>query len=115
MTKKVTGPDLWYQGCPNLIFYSKLYGNKPKITMKELQKRRSEVDEQIKDKIEMIAAVNQAMELISKSTEMTTHVFTVFHDNKNRLDGQLNDLRRQWEIVDGASIELEQKNKIVQQ
>jgi hypothetical protein len=113
MTKKLTGPDLWYQGCPNLIFYSKFYGNKSKITMKELKDRKLDLDEQIRNQIELVAALNDATELLKKSPQVTDKIISICEQNKGRLNSGLDSLREQWEIVDGASIELEQKNKIV--
>ncbi len=113
MVKPLKGPDAWYQGCPNLIWYSKFYGNKPNITVKELQGRCIEVDNHIRDQIETLAAVKEATEIIKKSPNCTTRMISIFERNTIRLDTGLTTLRQEWDMLNGALSELEAKNKIV--
>lgn len=109
MVKPLKGPDAWYQGCPNLIFYSKLYSrSKPDITMKELEERRKELDQQLSDKIEVIATLKEATERMKQSCDITaTHkTFELFDSQNNRLERQLNDLKDEWERIDFCIKEL---------
>jgi hypothetical protein len=111
--KSPKGPDLWFQGCPNLIYYSKLYGNKPKITMKELQERRKEIDEQICDKVEILDALNRAVELIKSTPGFDNVTRKLLEQNVIRFIGKLDNLRHDWHMIDACCNELERKNKLV--
>lgn len=86
--------------------------------MKELQARKLDLDEQIAEQIESIAALNAATELLKKSPQVTHKIISVCDHNKTRLDSALDNLREEWDIVNKASIELENmnnKNNNVQQ
>jgi len=104
MVKLPSGPDMWYAGYPALIYYSKLYGNKPpkEITMKQLESRRKQIDEHIQGQIEIITALKDTIELVRKSPQITDRMLLILNQNKNRLDRELNDLRDSWALVDAA-------------
>jgi hypothetical protein len=109
---KLNGPDLWYQGRPNLIWFAKFYRRtKPDITMKELQARRIEVDNHVREQIETLTAVKEATEIIRKSPNCTTRMISIFERNMIRLDSGLSTLRQEWDMIDGACNELEAMKK----
>lgn len=112
MVKPPKGPDAWYTGCPNLIWYAKFYArSKPDITLKELHGRRIEVDNHIRDQIETLLAVKEATEIIKKSPNCTTRMISLFERNKLRLESGLSTTRQEWDMIDGAYNELEAMEK----
>jgi hypothetical protein len=106
------GPEIWFQGYPNLIYYSRFYGNKHNITMKELVKRKSEIDEQIKEKVEIVYAINKTIEYFqNKPTEKT--MIDLFDHNLVRFKNKLEDSQEEWKWIDACCKEMEQKQKHV--
>lgn len=81
--------------------------------MKELIERRNQLDEQILDNIEMIEALKKSVELIKSTPDFSAKIRDLFERNTQRHNGKLEDLRTEWNMIDAACTELDQKNKIV--
>ena len=79
--------------------------------MKELQERQTEIDEQIRDKLEILEALKKALELTKSSPGFDDATRGLFERNIQGFIGKLEDLRQTWNMIDGCCTELEQKNK----
>ena len=79
--------------------------------MKELQERQTEIDEQIRDKLEILEALKKALELTKNSPGFDDDVRRIFERNIEGFIAKLEDLRNTWNMIDGCCTELEQKNK----
>jgi len=82
--------------------------------MKELQERRNELDEQIHDKVDTIEALREAIIHIKKNPMISQSTIKLFETHKAKFEVRLEDSRRDWDMINGACIELERKNKVVQ-
>jgi hypothetical protein len=108
------GPEMWFQGYPNLIYYSKFYGNKNKITMKELVKRRAEIDEQILEKVETLEALKKTLKSVEDSQiDSDGSTKKLFNQNIVKFISRLEESQEEWKWIDTCCKEMEQKQKHV--
>jgi len=87
MTKKATptkGPEKWYEGYPNLIWYSLEYGNRQIKDFKELDDRRFELDKELQKLVYSKEAVKILANFI--------HSFELDNQFDKRLVNELHEL-----------------------
>jgi len=82
--------------------------------MKELVKRRAEIDEQILDKVETLEALKKTLKTIEDSQiDFDGSTKKIFNQNITKFISRLENSQEEWKWIDACCKEMEQKQKHV--